>query len=79
MNTQTTPCQVRDPDIWFSFDPGTQHYAASLCRECPVRQECLRAALEYEHGQPVAIRFGIWGGKTPEQRARIRRLNKETK
>ena len=40
-----TPCQVRDPDIWFSFDPATQHYAASLCRECPVRQECLQAAL----------------------------------
>ena len=74
MNAQTTPCQVRDPDIWFSFDPGTQHYAASLCRECPVRQECLRAALEYEQGHSVSFRFGIWGGKTPEQRARIRRL-----
>lgn len=74
MSTQTTPCQVREPDIWFSFDPDTQHYAASLCRECPVRQECLRAALKYEQGHSVSFRFGIWGGKTPEQRARIRRL-----
>lgn len=74
MSTQTTPCQTRDPDIWFSFDPDTQHYAASLCRECPVRQECLRVALEYERGHSVSFRFGIWGGKTPEQRARIRRL-----
>ena len=74
MSTQTTPCQTRDPDIWFSFDQDTQHYAASLCRECPVRQECLRAALEYEQGHSASFRFGIWGGKTPEQRARIRRL-----
>ena len=74
MSTQTTPCQVRDPDIWFSFDPDTQHYAASLCRECPVRQECLRAALEYEQGHSVSFRFGIWGAKNPHERARIQRL-----
>lgn len=74
MSTQATPCQVRDPEIWFSFDPDTQHYAASLCNECPVRQECLRAALEYERGHSVGSRFGIWGGKTPQQRARISRL-----
>ena len=74
MNAQPTPCQVHKPEIWFSYDPGTQHYAASLCRECPVRQECLREALKYEQGQPVAIRFGIWGAKNPHERARIERL-----
>lgn len=40
--------------------------ALGLCRSCPVRAECLAAALEEEHGQP---KFGIRGGLTAKQRS----------
>jgi hypothetical protein len=39
--------------------------AYSLCRFCPVRQECLDYALAHD------IQDGIWGGMKPMQRKRL--------
>lgn len=39
-----------------------------ICAGCPVKAECLDAALENDE------RAGIWGGKTPQQRIRMRRI-----
>ncbi|GAB2835833.1 hypothetical protein GCM10027176_45190 [Actinoallomurus bryophytorum] len=44
--------------------------AKAICRQCPVREECLLAAMD--GGEKI----GIWGGFTPEERARLRRLNR---
>lgn len=41
--------------------------AKRICGRCPVRQECLEASLE------VGDRYGIFGGKTAEERGRMRR------
>lgn len=41
--------------------------AKAICERCPVQRECLRFALDTD--QP----FGIWGGTTARERARIRR------
>ena len=40
--------------------------AKAICRGCPVRNDCLTWALENAEG-------GIWGGKTDEERRRMRR------
>ncbi len=39
-----------------------EEHAKDVCASCPVRVQCLAFAME--HGEP----FGIWGGRTAEER-----------
>lgn len=57
-----------DTNIWFPelHDTG-RNPAKTICHDCPVQTECLNYAIDQ------SINFGIWGGKSPRQRARIRR------
>ena len=41
--------------------------AKRICRECPVRKDCLLYALE------TPIDHGVWGGMTERERRRFRR------
>lgn len=41
--------------------------AKSICSDCPVQIDCLGYAVE------TGQRFGVWGGTTEEERARLRR------
>ncbi len=50
------PCR-KDPDLWFAESPPDVELAKSLCRECPVRLECLAGALDRR--EP----WGVWGGE----------------
>jgi WhiB family redox-sensing transcriptional regulator len=47
---------------WPSSEP-----AKVICSSCDVKRECLEYALRYR------IEHGIWGAKTPEERALILR------
>lgn len=47
--------------------------ARSFCRECDVQSDCLAFAL---NNFSVWFDFGVWGGTTPEQRARLRRARR---
>ncbi|BCI52206.1 transcriptional regulator WhiB7 [Mycolicibacterium litorale] len=51
------PCHVGDPDLWFAESPADLERAKTLCTECPIRRECLAAALERQ--EP----WGVWGGE----------------
>ena len=51
------PCHVEDPDMWFAENPAELERAKALCADCPIRRECLAAALERE--EP----WGVWGGE----------------
>ncbi len=51
------PCHATDADLWFAEDPSDLELAKSLCGGCPIRRECLTAALERE--EP----WGVWGGE----------------
>jgi WhiB family redox-sensing transcriptional regulator len=65
MSTQTVreeklpqlPCHVGDPDLWFADSPSDLERAKALCVDCPIRSECLAAALE--RAEP----WGVWGGE----------------
>lgn len=71
-------CNGVDPEIFYprrrdygpggldDYDPVTSREdAKTVCRRCPHRRPCLRWALETRQG------FGIWGGTTPTERARM--------
>ena len=47
--------------------------AKAICRPCPVREECLKAAMDGRE------KIGIWGGFTPEERARLHRLSRRAR
>ena len=62
-------CRGRNTDIWFPVDQShssTRRIAQATCKRCEVSTECLAYALE--RGE----RFGIWGGLSENQRARLR-------
>jgi WhiB family redox-sensing transcriptional regulator len=52
------------PDV--SYDTESK-LALKLCKECPVKEDCLEFAIVNE------IDYGIWGGATPKQRKSLRR------
>jgi WhiB family redox-sensing transcriptional regulator len=55
------PCHVDDPDLWFADAPADLERAKTLCAGCPVRRQCLAAALE--RAEP----WGVWGGEIFER------------
>ena len=70
-------CLDEDPELFFPIGQSGRHpstpvvvqqtAAKAVCHRCPVREVCLRWALET--GQD----FGVWGGLTEQERRRLRR------
>lgn len=58
-------CRTADPDLFFPADDDAARAAVTICRGCPVREECLDWALE------VRVRYGVWGGTTERDRRRL--------
>lgn len=56
-----TPCRTNDPELWFAQDLPTVERAQTLCRACPLSQECLAGAIARR--EP----WGVWGGEVFEQ------------
>ena len=59
-------CAQTNPDDFFPERGDNTSRAKSVCRVCPVRDLCLQHAIATDE------RFGLWGGKTPEERRDIR-------
>jgi WhiB family transcriptional regulator, redox-sensing transcriptional regulator len=55
------PCHGENPDLWFAESPVDLERAKALCADCPIRRQCLAAALERE--EP----WGVWGGEIFER------------
>jgi hypothetical protein len=45
--------------------------AKAICAGCPVRRQCLSAAMYYERSHTASERAGIWGGLGPRQRHKL--------
>ena len=54
---RTLPCRSNDPELFFAESPADVELAKALCRDCPVRAECLAGALDRR--EP----WGVWGGE----------------
>ena len=62
-------CAEVDPDLHFPEKGGSTKDAKRVCMGCEVRAECL----EYALANPDLAQFGIWGGKSVQQRRDLRR------
>jgi len=52
---------------WFYPETGENATVAKkICEKCPVIAECLAYALKHDE------QYGVWGGKSPTQRDRLR-------
>lgn len=61
-------CAQTDPDLFFPERGGASVAAAKrVCLACPVRSECLDAALRRRE------RFGVWGGLSERERRALLR------
>lgn len=53
-----------NPDLWYPEEGDTygEEAAIAQCRTCPIRRKCLSHAMVNDE------EFGVWGGKTREER-----------
>jgi len=67
------PVTVFYPEIGPGASPGqiVRAYATArtYCESCPVKTECLAYCLPFE--KETGRRDGMWGGLTPQERARM--------
>lgn len=66
-------CRTVGLEPFFPEGDGTKFAAAAeqakaVCAWCPVRRQCLEAALDFEGDFDPAKRAGVWGGTTPRER-----------
>ena len=59
-------CRGLPTALFFSDDTADEAEAIATCATCRVADACLSYAIEHAE-------FGIWGGRTPEERKRLRR------
>lgn len=65
----------RDPGMF--SDERAWRDALKVCRGCPVQRQCLDLALRTEGGAPADHRWGVFGGTTSKQRAKLARAQAE--
>ncbi|MFJ6905582.1 WhiB family transcriptional regulator [Streptomyces griseoluteus] len=64
--TERAACAGEDTRQWYAAASAPE--ARRICARCPVRPECLHAALTRETQD---TRYGIWGGLTAADRRRV--------
>jgi WhiB family transcriptional regulator, redox-sensing transcriptional regulator len=64
---QRALCAQTDPEAFYPEKGGSTREAKRVCLACPVRQDCLQAALDNDE------RWGIWGGTSERERRKMKR------
>ena len=75
-------CASVDPWLFFQHEGSHSADALKLCRQCPVRAECLESALSWEAQQAqqdMRYTYGVWGGTTARERRAILRQRRSNK
>lgn len=65
-------CSGHETNLWFPETPQGRDYfakARQICQTCEVQADCLEFALSFDQDLD---RFGMFGGKSPKERAKIR-------
>ena len=58
-------CRGGDADVFFEHGAIQERRAKSVCRDCPVRWECLAYALRHR------VEHGVWGGLNDRERRKV--------
>lgn len=68
---------VDDVDSQEALRQANEKYPAArrICRECPVREQCLETEMRIEGSKHATHRFGIFGGLSPYQRHQLYKDN----
>lgn len=61
-------CYGTEHEAWGSSDPDIVAELKAMCGRCPAQRDCLADALATERA-PLALRWGIRGGLTAQERA----------
>lgn len=69
---QAACAQIGDTDLFYPEKGGSTRPAKSVCAACPVRRQCLEAAL----ATPTTDDWGTWGGTSERERRELRRSRK---
>jgi len=58
-------CLDADPEMFFPEDGYSIREARAICARCPVQEQCLEYAMKH------SMEFGVWGGLSVKERARL--------
>lgn len=61
-------CTQTDPEIFFPEKGQSIVKAVAICNQCPISLACLDDALTVDSAND----FGVWGGTSAKERARMR-------
>jgi WhiB family transcriptional regulator, redox-sensing transcriptional regulator len=67
LDTSQAKCTEETSELFFSTNWADIEEAKSLCRVCPIMEDCLEEASRNN------IEFGVWGGATFEERKLFKR------
>lgn len=75
---ESAACRDVDSELFFpigrtGFAVAEIQRAKAVCNHCPVRQPCLKFALDTHQ------EYGIWGGYEEDERRRLRRQLREAR
>lgn len=63
-------CRGMNPNVFYPEVGGAAvRIARTICNTCPVQTECLEDARQHRE------EYGVWGGKTVNERDRYERFN----
>lgn len=68
-------CREAPKDFMFPEDGAGVELAKQVCARCPVRQVCD----DYAFAHPTETEFGVWGGRSARERARMRAARNRAK
>ena len=70
-------CRQSDSELFFpdlhAYRRNEVAAAKAVCCRCPVREECLEAAMD------AGEKVGIWGGLTPTERVNLHRRQRRAR
>lgn len=62
-------CVGITPEIFFM--PSTERDSIKVCNGCTVKTMCLADAMTTERAESDRLRYGVYGGHTAKERARL--------